>query len=458
MLTPSDLRPYQNRAIEHIISGNSSMLWLDVGLGKSIVSLTAIERMLDSYQVTAVLVVGPIKVIETVWEQEALSWSHTRRLNFSMIRGTPKERERALVTQADVYLINYEMLPWLTEKLQRGWILRGQPLPFDMVVFDEISKMKNSTSQRCKAFCKILPYFTHRVGLTGTPATNGLIDLHGQFLVVDGGFRLGPNITGYRNRWFEQNPYSMKWMPRINADKEIQGRIQDITVEMSAEDYLTLPPLTTIDHQVEMPEESVEMYQEFEEEFYLELDEVEVEAFNAGSLSMKLRQLANGAVYSTPENKEYQTFHDAKMEALVDLVDELQGQPLLICYQFNHDKDRILKQFPDAMAFSSKNTKEAVAAWNSRSVPILLGHPLSMGHGLNLQHGGNNICWFGLPWSLEQYEQAIGRLLRSGQKGEAVLNHRLITKGTIEESIAEVVKQKGVTQKDLREAVKQRRL
>jgi SNF2 family DNA or RNA helicase len=342
--------------------------------------------------------------------------------------------------------------------LQKEWLKKKQPLPFDMVVFDEISKMKHSTAKRGRAFCKILPYFHYRVGLTGTPATNGLIDLHGQFLIVDGGFRLGPNITGYRERWFTLNQYSRRYVPRMGAMKAIEERIYDITLEMSQEQYLPeLPPLVDVDRLLTLPDEVMEKYLEFEEEFFIEIGEDEVEAFNAAAKSMKCRQLANGAVYTSEDRSQWTLFHDEKLDMLEEIVEELNGEPLLIGYQFKHDAARIKERFPDAVFLDSKNVAEKVKLWNDGKIKILAGHPASMGHGLNLQHGGHHICWFGLPWALELYQQLIGRLLRNGQKGSKIFNHRLIAKGTVEEIMATVVKQKDATQKTLRDAVKRYR-
>jgi SNF2 family DNA or RNA helicase len=435
------------------------MLWLDIGLGKTISSLTAIEQLLDSYKVKAALVIAPLKVIEAVWEQEARKWEHTRKLSFSCVRGTAAQRLKALLTPADIYLVNYEQIPWLHEALKTHWLDRQARLPFDMVVFDEISKMKNSTAKRVRKFTKILPYMQYRVGLTGTPAANGLIDLHGQFLMVDGGARLGPNITYYRSRWFVQDVYARKWMPRRGAIKEIEAAVSDIVLEMKTADYLSLPPLVNQDIIVEMPEDAMARYKALEKEFFTDLDSGgEIEVFSAEAKSMKCRQWANGAVYTDPEGKQWQEVHDEKVEMTKDLVESLNGKPLLICNQFRHDVPRLLKAFPQGRVLTGGDTKRIVEEWNRGEIDILIGHPASMGHGLNLQYGGNHILWFGLPWSLELYDQAIGRLLRNGQKGEAVINHRLIAKGTIEMAISEALKTKSVVQSALREAVKQYRL
>ena len=450
----SDLYPYQQEAVKHITNNNSAMLWLDIGLGKTIISLTAIEYLMDAYKIRSALVLGPLQVIESVWAQEAAKWNHTRRLTFSMVRGTPKERLQALQTPADVYLTNYEQIQWLAGALQEV------PIPFAMVVFDEISKMKTSTAKRVRAFGNLLPHCTYRVGLTGSPAANGLIDLHGQYLMVDGGYRLGPNITGYRNRWFDLNAYSNKYIPRRSAAREIQDRISDITLEMKSSDYLQLPPVVTQDIIVPLTPALLSQYQEFEKDFFVSLDNgAAVEAFSAAGKGTKCRQLANGAVYTNPEDKnEWEVFHDLKLVALDGLIEQLQGKPLLLAYQFRHDKARLAYRYPECVFLSDENTAECIARWNRGEIRILAGHPASMGHGLNLQAGGNHIAWFGLDWSLELYDQTIGRLARNGQEASRVVVHRIIAQDTIEHSvIAPVLSMKSRTQADLRAAIDQYR-
>lgn len=466
MLNRQDMYGYQNTAFRHIVRYNGSVLWVSIGLGKTIISLTAIEHLLDSYKIMGAFVLAPKKVCEAVWEQEAQKWEHTRRLKFSVILGTPQQRLAALHRKADIYLMNYENIQWLigrnkTEKMPAKpgvlfthWIDKKKRLPFDMIVFDEVSRVKTATSKRVNQLAKILPYFTYRTGLTGTPATNGIQDLHGQYLMIDGGVRLGPNITSFRNRWLMQDAWSMKWLPRRGATDEVKRLIADITLEMKAEDYLELPPVVDQDIKVSLSNDAVEQYKKFERDFFLAMDEGEVEAFNAGAKSMKCRQLANGAVYVDESKTKWAKFHDEKIEAVAELLDDLGDQPLLLCYQFRHDVERLLKKFPEAVVLDGEGTAEKVERWNRGEIKLLIGHPMSMGHGLNLQYGSNHILWFGLPWALELYLQAIGRLARNGQKGEVVVNHRLIASGTIEEAIALAIEDKGKTQEDLREAVK----
>lgn len=464
MRSPTDLYEYQRQAVNFIISRNGSALWLDIGLGKTVISLTAIEQLLDEYEIRAALVVAPKAVIDAVWEQEAALWSHTKRLRFSRIQGTQAQRVAALLTPADIYLVNYENLPWLFSGLKgterRNATVsplkdhfKGRLLPFDMIVFDEISKMKTSTAKRSKSLREYLPLLKYRVGLTGSPAANGLIDLHGQYFAIDGGRRLGPNITYYRDRWFVQSLNGHKYLPRRGALEEIRRQVSDITLEMSKNDYLQLPPLVENDIVVKLPETAMDRYRQFEDEFYTELETAPVEAFNEGVLSIKCRQLANGAAYCG-EGGEWSEFHEAKLDALEELVASVGDKPLLVCYQFKHDEARIRKRFPQAVSMKDSAIADISARWNRGEIKLLIGHPASMGHGLNLQYGGNNIAWFGLPWSLELYEQAIGRLLRNGQKGSVVMNHRLIAGGTVEEIMASVLKAKDTTQTGLREAIR----
>ena len=473
----SDLYKYQAQAVDHMIDNNGSMLWLDIGLGKTIVSLTAIEHLLDSYKITSALVLAPLKVVEAVWEQEAQKWEHTRRLKFSAVIGTPAQRIAALMQRADIYLINYENIDWLVGRyinekyigrdgtaktrsvfspgfLFKHWIDKEKRPPFDMVVFDEVSRMKTATSKRVRAFGKVLPHFTYRSGLTGTPASNGLQDLHGQYLMIDGGVRLGPNITSFRNRWLMQDAYSMKWVTRRGASEEVKNLISDITIEMKASDYLELPPLVNQDIKITMPDKVMEDYKKFEKAFFLAMDEGEVEAFNAGAKSVKCRQLASGSVYVGEDSNEWVAFHDEKIEAVAELLDDLGDKPLFLLYQFRHEVERLLKRFPYAVCLDRTDTAGKVESWNRGEIKLLIAHPMSSSHGLNLQYGGNHVLWFGLPWSLELYDQAIGRLARNGQKGEVVVNHRLIAANTIEVGITEALATKGKTQEDLRAAVK----
>jgi SNF2 family DNA or RNA helicase len=452
MLTSEDLYQFQKYAVNHIIRNPGAMVWMDIGLGKTIVSLTAIEYLLDSFQARGALVVATKKIVEAVWQQEAKKWEHTKWLKVVQVTGTAKQRKEALKQKADVYLINYENLQWLQKTTEK--IFPDGPLPFDIVVFDEVSKMKNSTAKRSEAYDAMRPYFKRKIGLTGTPAANGYLDLHGQYLAVDDGRRLGPYITSFRDRWFILNSYTNKYNPRVNAPKQIRELISDITIQMDAKDYLELPDIRDIDLPVTPDQKVWDAYKKFEEEYYIEIAGKGLEAFSSSAKSMKCRQLANGAVYVDEDRAEWELFHNHKLDLLEEILSELNGEPLLLCYQFRHDKERILKRFGGTVIDSKVDAGKIVSKWNDGKIKLLIGHPASMGHGLNLQYGGCNICWFGLPWSLELYQQAIGRLLRNGQS-KMVRNYRLLMAGTIEDAISRALVVKGSTQDELRSAVQQ---
>lgn len=463
MRQATDLHEYQVQAINFVLQRPASMLWLDIGLGKTIVALTAVTHWLDTFKIRGCLVLGTVKIIETVWEQEVEEWSHTYWPKVSLIRGTPKQRREAIRTRADIYLINYDQVQWLVNELEKSYLNGDKPLPFDAVIYDEVSKMKNATTKRGKAWRKILPHMKRRIGLTGTPASNGYKDLHGQYFALDGGKRLGINKTSYFDRWFITNPYSRKVTPRRGAPEAIRHEIADITLEMNRKDYLTLPDAIPHDVKITLTEDVMKQYKEFENDFFLEWDGNELEAFSAGSKSIKCRQLANGAVYvmeeDKPETRHWVHFHDEKLDVLEELYEELKvsGKNLLVCYQFKHDAERIKKRFPKAVSLTdAPNASEVVNRWNTGQISLLLGHPASMGHGINLQKGGHHIAWFGVPWDLELYEQANGRLDRQGLTFPVFI-HRIIARGTVEERIARELGVKGATQDSLRAAIKQYR-
>ena len=373
MLIKSQLHGYQTRAVQHIMDNNFAALWLEVGLGKTICSLTAIEDLKDQCQVYGTLVIAPLRICQSVWRQEAKNWAHTQGLSFSLVHGTPKQRMQALFSRADVYLINYESLMWLSDQLIRFWLSRGKHLPFNMVVFDEVSKMSNSTSKRTKAFCKILPHTMRRIGLTGTPATNGLPKLHGQYLVLDAGQRLGIYKTHFEAKYFTPDFMGYKLAPRPGAEDAIRKAIQDITFQASAKDYLTLPKLNVQDIFLPFTPKAHAAYQSMEEDFFLAIDNGEVEAFNQAARSMKLLQVCNGHVYI--EAPEYLIVHDAKLDALDDIVEEMSGNPLLVCYNYRSDAQRIKKKFPHAIDVKDLPADVIVDQWNKGEIPLLMGHP-----------------------------------------------------------------------------------
>lgn len=441
---------YQDFSIQKIIDNPAAGLFLDMGMGKTISTLTAIAELLHNYfEVTKVLVIAPLRVAKYTWTDEIEKWDHIRYLRTSKILGTKKERLAALEKDADIYLINRENVVWLVEELKDEW-------PFDMVVIDELSSFKSTKAKRFRALRKVRPFIKRMVGLTGTPAPNGLIDLWPQIYLLDQGERLGKTITGFRNRYFvpgagdPSKHVVYDWIPKKEAEENIYKKIEDICVSMKSVDYLDLPE--RVDHtvEVELSQKARSQYDQLEKDLLLPFADGDVVADTAAVLSNKLLQLANGAIYD--ENKEVQFVHDDKLDALEELIEQANGKPVLIFYNFQHDMGRILERFKDAVKLE---TDEHFQKWNKGEIPILLTHPASAGHGLNMQDGGNTIIWFGLNWSLELYQQANARLHRQGQKSMVNVFH-LIVKDSIDEKVMKAIKNKTVTQDNLMEAVKAR--
>lgn len=439
------------------------MLWKDMGLGKTIVTLTSISHLISTGFLRGVVIVAPIRVIRLVWRQEAVKWEHTKHLRFSMVAGTRDQRTRALLRPADIYLINYENLGWLAEVLDTYFVSKDKPMPFNGVVWDEISKMKNSTTNRVKAVRKILPKFDWATGLTGTPASNGYKDLHGQFLVVDKGARLGVSKTAFRTRFYKKaGPY--KEVPYPDTEETIKNLIGDITLEMSAEDYNKLPDLIVNNVEVEMPEEVRSKYEQMEREFFTVLDSgKELEVFNSAALTNKCLQFSNGAVYPVAGMPLWEPVHDAKMDALEEIIDEAQGSPVLCAYAYRSDAERIMQRFKNLDPINLTECKSegslvaAMARWKSGQCALMIGHPASMGHGIDgLQHAGRTLVWFGLNWSLDLYEQFNARVRRQGQ-GASVVCHHILCRDTIDQAQAIALSDKATTQAGLRAAVKQYR-
>jgi len=381
MRTASDLYDYQKKAVNIQCTHAASSLWLDMGLGKSVITLISIAHLLNSGFLRGVLIVAPIRVCRLVWRQEALKWDETKHLTFSMVMGNRDRRTQALLRKADVYLINYENLKWLSETLHTYYIDKDRPMPFDGIVFDEISKCKNSTTQRVKSLQKILKHFTWRTGLTGTPASNGYADLHGQYLVLDDGERLGTSKTAFRNRfYYKSGPY--KYKPHDWTEGEIQRLIGDITLQMSAEDYNPLPDLIVNDVEIALDDKTRKQYDQLEKEFFFFLDSGEgVEVFNAASLTNKLLQFSNGAVYPIPGMPLYEPVHDLKLEALEDIIEEANGQQVLCSYAYRSDAQRIMKHFSHLDPINLTDCKSessltgAMARWKAGDCPLMIGHP-----------------------------------------------------------------------------------
>lgn len=437
---------YQRYAAEFIIAHPISALLLDMGLGKTSITLTAINDLLfDSFEVHKVLVVAPLRVARDIWSAEIEKWEHLKNLRYSVVVGTAQERISALHVPADIYIINRENIQWLVEE-------SGLPFDFDMAVIDELSSFKNHLSKRFRAFMKVRPKLKRIVGLTGTPAGNGLMDLFAEFKLLDMGERLGRLIGQYRNDYFQPDKrngmviYSYKPLP--NAERQIYDKISDITISMKATDHLKMPELVTTEYMVRLSEKEKEKYDRLKKELVLSTEDNEVTAANAASLSNKLSQMANGAVYSDDESVIQ--IHDRKLDALEDIIESMNGKPLLVAYWFKHDLERIRKRFEIREIKSS----EDISDWNSGKIPVALVHPASAGHGLNLQNGGSTVVWFGLTWSLELYQQTNARLWRQGQTADTVVIQHIIVKGTIDEQIMKALKTKDTTQAALITAVK----
>ena len=440
---------YQKYCIDRIISDSNLGLFLDMGLGKTVITLTAVNELIyNRFEVGKVLVIAPKKVAETTWTNEAQKWEHLHNLRISRVIGTLSQRVRALNTPADVYVINRENVPWLVEYDRNAW-------RFDMVVIDELSSFKSSKAQRFKSLCYVRQHIKRLVGLTGTPASNGLIDLWAQIYLLDEGERLGKKITHFRAKYCDCNTHGghfSTYAMKPGAEESIRAAISDICISMKAEDYLQLPECTVVDVPVYMDKRTEKRYEEFEREMLLQIDENTLDAGTAVVLSGKLMQFANGAVYD--ENRNAVEIHSGKLDTLSELVEGLNGQHALIFYNFRHDLERILRHLEKSpLSIRELKTDQDQADWNAGKIDLLLAHPASAGYGLNLQQGGHHVIWFGLNWSLELYEQANKRLHRQGQQ-ERVIIHRLITQNTRDADVADALAGKQDVQNALLEALK----
>lgn len=436
---------YQEYAIRYIETHPISALLIDMGLGKTSITLTAIRNLLfDSFEVCKVLVIAPLRVAKNTWTDEIKKWEHLNTLTYSLIIGNENERLSALNEQTDIYIINRGNVDWLVNK-------SGYKFDFDMVVIDELSSFKNHQSKRFKSLMKVRPLVKRIVGLTGTPSSNGLMDLFAEFKILDMGKRLGYFIGQYRNTYFKPDkmngPIVYSYKPLPNAENAIYNKISDITVSMKANEYLKMPELLTSNYIVELSNSEKNQYDEMKKSLVLEITDGEITASNAASLSNKLCQLSNGAIYDDEQN--IVEIHDRKLEALEDIIESMNGKPLLIAYWYRHDLERIKSRF----SVREIKTSEDISDWNDGKISVALIHPASAGHGLNLQNGGSTLVWFGLTWSLELYQQTNARLYRQGQKNTVVIQH-IITKGTIDEQILKALQKKNKTQADLIDAVR----
>ena len=463
MLSPDLLHEYQKKAVNFQCTNASSMLWLDMGLGKTVITLTSIAHLINTGFLNGVIIVAPIRVIRLVWKQEAAKWEHTAGITFSMLTGTKDQRTRALLRPANVYLVNYENLGWLAETLNTYFVSKNKPLPFDGIVWDEISKCKNSATQRVKSVRKILPAMKWCTGLTGTPASNGYKDLHGQFLVVDQGARLGTSKTAFRQRFYKKvGPF--KEVAYDDTESRIKELIGDITLEMSAEDYNPLPDLIVNNVEIEMGPTLRVMYEKMEKEFFLQLDSgATVEVFNQASLTGKCLQFSNGSMYPMPGLPLWESVHELKLDALEEILDEAQGSPVLCSYAYRSDAQRIMERFKHLRPINLTECKSeaslinAMHRWKTGDCPLMIGHPASMGHGIDgLQSTGHILVWFGLNWSLDLYEQFNARVRRQGQ-GVPVICHRILMRDTLDQAQAMALDDKAETQQGLRNAIKQYR-
>ena len=442
---------YQTYATEFIKAHPISAVFLDMGLGKTSITLTAVADMLrDSFEVWRVLVIAPLRVALNTWPAEIEKWDHLQGLSYAVAVGNEKERRAAFVKHADITIINRENLQWLVD-------YSGIPFDFDMVVIDELSSFKNHQSKRWKAMMKVRPRVKHIVGLTGTPASNSLMDLWAEFRVLDMGERLGRFITAYRTDYFTpdkrngQIVYSYKLLP--GAEDAIYRQISDITISMKSTDYLPMPELVSSEYAVYLSEEEKKRYEQLKRDLVLSLGDAEITAANAASLSGKLSQMANGAIYD--DNGEVIQIHDRKLDALEDIIEAANGKPVLVAYWFKHDLTRISERLRKLrIPFSRLDSSDSIRGWNSGEIPVGLIHPASAGHGLNLQSGGSCLVWFGLTWSLELYQQTNARLWRQGQTAKTVVVRHIVTKGTIDERVMKALFQKELTQTALIDAVK----
>ena len=443
MLSRHNLHAYQNKAVDFILSEKRCMLALEMGLGKTTSTLTAVCDMLDSFTANKVLVVAPLRVANSVWAQETRLWEHLKHLRVSVCTGTEKARRSALSLDADIYVINRENIPWLVVNYGKGW-------DFDVVVIDESSSFKNPSSKRFKALRKMLPKIETMVLLTGTPSPNGLLDMWSQMYLIDYGERLGRTLTGYKQRFFEADYFGRKFEIRSGAARKIHSLLTDKIIHMSAEDYLDMPARIDLSVEVDIGNALVG-YQEFERTMLAELEGgEEVEAVTAAVLANKLMQYANGALY-TDDQGSWQETHAAKLDALAEIVEDNTGENMLVAYNYKSDLVRLLKRFPHARVLDK--SQDTIDAWNRGEIPMLLAHPASAGHGLNLQKGGALCVWFGLNWSLELYQQFNARLHRQGQTRPVRIVH-IVARDTIDGRVLSVLRDKDASQSSLLNALK----
>lgn len=435
---------YQKFAVDFIETHPQAAVLLGCGLGKTSITLTALnDMMFDRFEIRKVLIIAPIRVCRNSWAAEIAKWDHLNGMTYSLILGTKEQRLAALRQKADLYIINRENVQWLIES-------SGMPFDFDMVVIDELSSFKNHQSKRFKALRKVRPFVKRIVGLTGTPCSNGLMDLWAQFRLLDKGERLGKRIGQYRDAYFTSDWNGFTYSPRPGAEKQIYSKIADISISMKTTDHLTMPDLVMVADKVELDEDAFRIYKDMEQEMCVEFVDEPISAANGGVLCGKLTQLASGTIYT--DSGAVRHIHDHKLDALEDLIEAQNGKPVLIAYWYKHERDSIMERF-DCREIK---TDADIANWNKGKIPVALIQPSSAGHGLNLQSGGSTIIWYTMPWSLELYQQTNARLWRQGQQSETVVIHHLVAAGTIDEDIMKVLENKDKTQAAMMKAVKAR--
>lgn len=443
MPSRSDLHPYQERAVSWIVDKERCGLALEMGLGKTVSTLTAVADLLESCAVRRVLIVAPLRVALSVWKQEAAKWSHLRHLKINLCLGSIRQRQAVLFDPADVVVINRENVPWLTEHYKQRW-------PFDCVVIDESSSFKSPSAERFKALRRVMPLVRYMVLLSGTPSPNSLLDLWSQQYLIDKGDALGKTFTGFKQRFFEQSFNGFSWKLRDGSERIIHALLADTWLSMSASDYLSLPERIDLVERVQLPGKVKDRYTEFEAQLLVTLEDgEELEASTAAVLAGKLLQWCNGATYLNGSTA-WSEVHSAKLDALAEIV-EANDEPVLVAYNFRHDLERLRKRFPEAVVLDKD--PETLRRWNAGEIGMLLAHPASAGHGLNLQGGGALAVWFGLVWSLEHYQQFNARLHRQGQKKPVRIVH-LIAEGCLDERVMAVLQSKDATQAALLDALR----
>lgn len=444
MLFRDNLHDYQNRSANFIINKQRCGLFLEMGLGKTASTLTAIADLTGGAIVNKALVIAPLRVANSVWSQETKKWRHLNHLRVSVCTGNSKQRMSALQVEADVYVINRENVDWLVDFYKTKW-------PFDMVVIDESSSFKNPSSKRFRAMRRVLPYTNYMVLLTGTPSPNGLLDVWSQMYMIDFGEALGRTMTGYKQRFFEPDYTGYKWTPREGSDKKIHDLMMPHVIHMSAKDYLDLPERIDLTEIVNLSPNDLSEYKKFEKTLLAELPTgEEVEAKTAAVLANKLLQYANGCMY-TDENHNWSEIHAEKLDRLGEIIEDNPNENLLVAYNYKFDLERLQARFPQARILDKE--QQTIDDWNAGKIKLLLAHPASAGHGLNLQMGGNVVVWFGMTWSLELYQQFNARLHRQGQLNAVRVLH-IVSRGTLDERVLSVLNSKDQTQKSLLRALK----